>query len=230
MSTGDFSGLNLFVYCGNNPVNRFDPTGHAWYHWAICAAVVAGFAIATVVTCGGFAAAATAVGLVSSGVALSSATATAVTAAFIGSATVYGTAVLAAAGSSNSLQDFADHGNWGTVFWTALGAGFGMLGGYNMYRSQSSNTNSSDVSSSLHQTGRGSPKKNLVPNGSYTQLDDSGNIYSYTQFDSQGRQTMRIDFQGRPHNGVLPHIHLFTYPERGGQAEYVFDLFWNLIG
>ena len=136
MSTGDFSGLNLFVYCGNNPVNRFDPTGHAWYHWAIGAAVVAGFAIATVVTCGGFAAAATAVGLVSSGVALSSATATAVTAAFIGSATVYGTAVLAVAGSSNSLQDFADHGNWGTVFGTALGAGFGMLGGYNMYRSQ----------------------------------------------------------------------------------------------
>ena len=88
------------------------------------------------VTCGGFAAAATAVGLVSSGVALSSATATAVTVAFIGSATVYGTAVLAAAGSSNSLQDFADHGNWGTVFGTAFAAGLGYWDGYSMYRSQ----------------------------------------------------------------------------------------------
>ena len=23
-------GLNLYAYCGNNPVNRFDPSGHAW--------------------------------------------------------------------------------------------------------------------------------------------------------------------------------------------------------
>ena len=222
--------MNLFAYCGNNPVNRVDPNGHAWHHWVIGAAIVAGFAIATVVTCGGFAAAATAVGLVSSGIALSSATATAVTAAFIGSATVYGTAALVALGSSSSLQDFADQGNWGTVLGTALAAGFGMLNGYNLYRSQPVNANTSNSNNSSHITGRGSPKENPVPNGSYTQVDDFGNIYSYTQFDSQGRQTLRIDFQGRPHNGVLPHIHLFTYPGRGGRAEYVFDLSWNLKG
>ena len=128
--------MNLFAYCGNNPVNRVDPNGHAWHHWVIGAAIVAGFAIATVVTCGGFAAAATAVGLVSSGVALTSATATAVTAAFIGSATVYGTAALVALGSSSSLQDFADQGNWGTVFATAFAAGLGVWDGYNMYQSQ----------------------------------------------------------------------------------------------
>ena len=23
-------GLNLYAYCGNNPVNRYDPSGHAW--------------------------------------------------------------------------------------------------------------------------------------------------------------------------------------------------------
>lgn len=40
---------------------------------------------------------------------------------------------------------------------------------------------------------------------------------------------MRIDFQGRPHAGVLPHIHLYIYPEQGGRVEYVFDVFWNLI-
>ena len=24
------NGLNLYAYCGNDPVNRFDPTGHDW--------------------------------------------------------------------------------------------------------------------------------------------------------------------------------------------------------
>ena len=36
-----------------------DPTGQAWWHWVLGAAIVAVCAVATVVTCGGFAAAAT---------------------------------------------------------------------------------------------------------------------------------------------------------------------------
>ena len=67
ITTGsDLTGTNLFAYCGNNPVNRTDSTGEAWWHWALGAAVVAAAAVATVVTCGGFAAAATAVCMVSS--------------------------------------------------------------------------------------------------------------------------------------------------------------------
>ena len=31
----------MFLYCGNNPVNRIDPTGEAWWHWVLGAAVVA---------------------------------------------------------------------------------------------------------------------------------------------------------------------------------------------
>ena len=39
---------------------------------------------------------------------------------------------------------------------------------------------------------------------------------------------MRIDFE-KPHAGVVPHIHLFIYPERGNTVEYIFDLQLHLI-
>ena len=219
----------MFAYCGNNPVNRLDPTGDAWEHWALGAIIVAACAVATVVTCGGFAAAVTAVGLVGGGVAATTTASTVAAAAFIGSATAYGTAVLAAAGSSGSAQEFADQGNWGTVAVTAGGALLGGHDGYTMSQMQQPKDVSSGKSTTLHTSGVNSPDNNINPGGSYTKLDNNGNLHSYTQFDNLGRQTMRIDFQGRPHAGVLPHTHLYVYLERGGRAEYIFDLDWHLI-
>ena len=131
MSAGsDLTGTNLFAYCGNNPVMRFDPTGHAWGHWIAGAAIVALCAVATVITCGGFAAAATAVCMVGSGVAALSTASTIAAAAFIGSATTYGVAALSAASNSRTANDFATQGNWGTVAATAGGAAFNASSAY----------------------------------------------------------------------------------------------------
>ena len=91
---------------------------------------MAACAVATVVTCGGFAAAAGAVAAVGSGVAAATTASTIAAGAFIGSATVYGMAVVTAASTSSSVKEFNDKGNWGTVAATAGGAVVGGAGAY----------------------------------------------------------------------------------------------------
>ena len=47
----NINGLNLFAYCGNNPVVRVDYNGNAWCHWLLGAvAVVALCAVAVGIT------------------------------------------------------------------------------------------------------------------------------------------------------------------------------------
>ena len=141
VSTGQgLTGFNMYAYCGNNPVMNVDYMGEAWYHWVIGAVIVGACAVATVVTCGGFAAAATAVCMVGNGVAAATTASTIAAASFIGSATVYGTAALAATLDSDSIEEFNDHGNWGTVAATGLAAITGGVHGYDMARSQIPNS------------------------------------------------------------------------------------------
>ena len=121
---------NLYVYCGSNPVMFVDPSGEAWWHWAIGAAIVAVAAVATVVTAGGALPAVVAVIAVGNGVAAATAGATIAASAFIGAFFAFGTSAFIAAINSNSLQDFANQGSWSVVISTAVGAGLGALSGY----------------------------------------------------------------------------------------------------
>lgn len=48
----DINGLNLFAYCGNNPVMYTDPSGCAWWYWFLGGLMVVGLAVVTAVTAG----------------------------------------------------------------------------------------------------------------------------------------------------------------------------------
>ena len=209
-------GLNLFAYCGNNPVNRVDPTGNAWWHWALGAAVVAACAVATVATCGGFAAAATAVCMVGNGVAAATTASTVAAGAFIGSATIYGTSVLSAAATSSSMQEFNDQGNWGTVASTTFGGLTGGYDGYSMFKSQASQTaidNEPFLPDSFYS--KHAPKQS-TPNSSYTNYTYNNYTGKYEKstayYDFAGRQTIRIDWTNHGYsNHGNPHVHYTTY-------------------
>ena len=137
LSTGQgMLGYNMYAYCGNNPVMRIDPNGDAWWHWAIGAAIVIACAVATVITCGGFAAAAGAVSLVACGTAAAT-TATTVTAtAFISSSVALATSAAIAASQSSSVEEFMDKGDWSTVAGTAISTFAGCLSGFAMAQNQ----------------------------------------------------------------------------------------------
>ena len=159
---------NMFAYCENNPVNRIDPAGSEWWHWLLGAAVVVGFAVATVATCGGgTAAAAAAVVSVGIGLATASTASTVAAGAFIGSSIVYSMEVVSAAVESSTISDFAQKGDLDTVTATM---GAALVCGVNAYYLSVSQKPIEQASSNNyennHKIGTGSPKKNVVPNGS----------------------------------------------------------------
>lgn len=144
----DILGNNLFSYCGNNPINRIDPNGKAWYHWLIGAGVVAACAVATVITAGGAIPAIAAVGAVSCGVAASSTAATVAAGAFIASSVTYTALAIDAAYNSKTTKDFANQGSWGTVASVVGSAVIGGISSYSPKRKSSSKSSTSPISKS----------------------------------------------------------------------------------
>ena len=159
-----FTGCNIYAYCGNNPVNQVDPIGEAWWHWALGAAIVIACAVAVVATAGGAAAGLMAVAAVGNGMAAATTASTIAAGAFIGSATVYGMSVMAAMSTSNSVQEFSNQGNWGTVASTFGGAVAGGISAYMMTRTPKTTVYRS-VSSAEAQDIKTTGRFNLAPGG-----------------------------------------------------------------
>lgn len=126
--------------------------------------MIAACAVATVVTCGGFAAAAGAVVAVASGVAATTTASTVAAGALIGSATVYGMAVVTAASTSSSVKEFNEKGNWGTVAATVGGAVAGGAGAYVATKTPTTTVYRS-VSSAEARDIKNTGQFNLVPGG-----------------------------------------------------------------
>ena len=82
-------GLNLYAYCGNNPVTAIDPNGTAWWHWVVGALVVAALVALTVVSAGGFAAGMFAIGAAACGIASATMTTTVLAFATVGAGVAY---------------------------------------------------------------------------------------------------------------------------------------------
>ena len=138
------NGLNLYAYCGNNPVMYCDPEGNAWWHWLIAGAIVAALAIRTIITAGGlvpaFGAVVSAMYGVASSVALS-----VFSFGFVGASIALGGAALYALSNSNSVSDFMEEGNWGTVLSVAGSGVYGMIGGYFSWNEQMRKDHSFDT-------------------------------------------------------------------------------------
>ena len=126
VSDREFSGYNMFAYCGNNPASRTDSGGDSWWGWVAAVAVVAVCAVAVVATAGGAAAAVTAVTAVANGCAATTCASTIAAGAFIGSSTALAGSVVLAASESESLDEFASYGT-GAFFSTMTGGAYGAL-------------------------------------------------------------------------------------------------------
>ena len=169
ISTGQgILGNNMYAYCGNNPVMRVDPTGEAWWHWAIGGAIVLACAAAVVVTAGGATPAIAAVAAVASGTPAATTASTVAAGAFIGASFAYGSAVAIAAANSNSIEEFNEQGDWGTVIATTVGAVSGGIGAYSSTRTSTTKSTTKiyrSVSNAEAQDIKNTGRFNLSPTG-----------------------------------------------------------------
>ena len=103
------NGLNLYAYCGNNPIMYSDPNGTLkWYHWLGIIGAVIVVAAATVLTCG------------AAGIAIGG--------AGLAGAVIHGAAVGALIGAGIGIAGGAIAGGiysavTGADFWSSVGAG-----------------------------------------------------------------------------------------------------------
>ena len=113
MEIGSITGLNLYVYCGNDPINHVDPDGCAWYD--IIGLIGVGLFIASsIVLTAGMAGAV--LGGIAGGI---------IYGAAIGTITL-GTVGAASGAIGGMIYDAVNGNEFGTSIWTGTKIGFGI--------------------------------------------------------------------------------------------------------
>ena len=124
-----FNGLNLYSYCGNNPISNTDESGNAWWDWLIsifvAVAVIVAVVAVSVLTAGVGTAIAGALGGGVGATIFGSAVGGAITGAITGAIMSFGISVIQQ-GITNGYNNI----NWGQVgINTLIGAASGFVSG-----------------------------------------------------------------------------------------------------
>ncbi len=229
LTTGNVSGMNLFAYCFNNPVNMSDHSGH-WPSWgqvfaAVATVAVAAVFVAAVVVSAGAVGIATGVAAASIG-----ATGTMVSAAItVGTVSTYavaagiGACALSNAGEiltgTNVIRDGLMGGN--QEAYDTVQTALNIAGGGAMIIGQTNPgvTGNAAKPSQNAQTVHKVPTTG-TPNTSIDKLY-GGNTggFQRTYYDFKGNVSLQIDFTY--HNNPLihsnPHLHIWSSSGRGNQ-------------
>ena len=115
------NGLNVFAYCGNNPVMRVDANGNAWWGWLIGALVVVALAVGTIISAGGLGIGLMALGAAVQGMAIFGTTTTALAFATVGAFTAF--AATAVVAGIESIASWTAGNSFATGFEVAMGYG-----------------------------------------------------------------------------------------------------------
>ena len=148
LKSESINGINLYAYCGNDPINYTDPSGHmaGWLGWVLGGLVVVGLFAATIIFAGGFFAGCVAIYSAMCGFAFGTAATTISSFAFVGAATTYigllaynslniATAGIRGSTYEKAFNDFMEMGD--DAFISTLSSGIvGVIGGYISYDDQ----------------------------------------------------------------------------------------------
>ena len=224
------NGLNLYAYCGNNPIMRVDANGTAWWHWLVSIGVVVALAVATVavtVATGGTALGGlAAIYLAANGVASATFATTLFAFATVGAATILVASGVAAGinmiddiisgdGIDEAFEGFLDYGE-NTLSATIMG---GILGGISGYFSHVD-------------FGTKTPAK-LRPFGTYHNVKNN----TYTHYGINGRMWWSYHLTNHGNSKMhpyVPHYHaeLPHYPPKGFETfkELIKELIARFLG
>ena len=203
------NGLNLYCYCGNDPVNFVDPSGHdpKWWDCILVAGIAISSIVLTIASCGAASSAIAPIAFVYFGITANTTLAITTT---IAAATSVGIGAFAIAdiqsivtdGQSNYLSFLGDSYELikGGLYFSSY-----FLGYIGQFAQPGWGKQTSGVQ-------KAPPKGS--PYGAYTKITPQGN--DVTIYNGRGQAIIRYDFS-HDHGGMIPHVHSFKWWMHNGK-------------